>query len=201
RTLWHARKEGGASKRAQPRSRLRLADQELEIRRTRGRHLMARAPITDVTEDFDISPALTEVLDAEQPPKGRSLATMTTQHLEQRSALVFKPVLAQVCPVPRTQATVLARIREAAAMGSSDFYYSYPVRKKDGSRDYIEGITIDGAMAVFQAYGNCDVDCREIDIGWAWIFLARFIDYERGTSVVRPHLEPKDSSKLGGIEA
>jgi len=163
---------------------------------------MARAPLTDVHDEFDTGPVVHEILDVEKPvPQERALAGMSQQHLQQMSAVIFQPVLAQPAPLPRTQATVLARIREAAAMGSSDFYYSYPVRKKDGSRDYIEGITIDGAMAVFQAYGNCDVDCREIDIGWAWLFFARFVDYERGTSVVRPHLEPKDSSKIGGVDA
>ena len=50
---------------------------------------------------------------------------------------------------------------------------------------------IDGAMACLQAYGNAEIDCRPIDIGHSWIFLARFIDHERGTSVIRPFLQRK----------
>ena len=154
--------------------------------------------MTDILDDIE-GPTITEVLVSEAPPTGRSLANITTDDLSKLSALNFAPVTARRCEVERAQAKVLARIKDAAAMASGDFYYSFPVKKRGGGTDYIEGISIDGAMACMQAYGNCEIDCRPIDIGHSWIFLARFIDHERGTSTIRPFLQRKaGGSRIGG---
>lgn len=159
--------------------------------------------ITDVHDELDdgTAPHLIELLDQEeQVPRGRSLAAITQEDLTKLSALHFAPVTARRCEVERSQAKVLRNIREDAAMGGSDFFYSFPVKKKGGGVDYIEGISVDGAQATMQAYGNCEVDCRPIDIGHSWIFLARFIDHERGTSLIRPFIQPKTGSRLGGTD-
>jgi hypothetical protein len=154
---------------------------------------------TDILDDIG-GPSLTEVL-IEPPPPGRAMAEISQADLTKLSALHFQPITARRCEVERTQAKVLADIKEAAAMSSSDFYYSFPVKKRGGGTDYIEGISIDGAMACLQAYRNAEIDCRPIDIGHSWIFLARFIDHERGTSVIRPFMQRKvGGSQLGGID-
>jgi hypothetical protein len=154
--------------------------------------------VTDILDDLG-GPSIQEVLVAETPPSGRALSTLTADDLTKLSALHFAPITARRCEVEREQAKVLLRIKEAAAMASNEFYYSFPVKKKGGGTDYIEGISIDGAMACLQAYGNAEIDCRPIDIGHSWIFLARFIDHERGTSVIRPFLQRKvGGSRLGG---
>lgn len=152
--------------------------------------------MTDLHDDID-GPQLVEVLN-EPPPRGRALAAISNEDLTKLSALHFAPITARRVEVERQQAVVLKRIREDAAMGGGDFFYSFPVKKKGGGVDYIEGITIDGAQATMQAYGNCEVDCRPIDIGHSWIFLARFIDHERGTSLIRPFIQPKGQARLGG---
>ena len=154
--------------------------------------------VTDILDDLG-GPSIQEVLVAEAPPPGRALSTLSADDLTKLSALHFAPVTARRCEVEREQPKVLMRIKEAAAMASNEFYYSFPVKKKGGGTDYIEGISIDGAMACLQAYGNAEIDCRPIDIGHSWIFLARFIDHERGTSVIRPFLQRKvGGSRLGG---
>jgi hypothetical protein len=155
--------------------------------------------ITDLYDDDIDAPHLVDILAAEAPPPGRALATITPEDLAKLSSLNFAPITAKRCEVVRDQATVLRNIREDAAMGGSEFFYSFPVKKKGGGVDYIEGISIDGAMATMQAYRNCEVDCRPVDIGHSWIFLARFIDHERGTSLIRPFLQRKQGgSRLGG---
>src|SRR5580765_7810671 len=155
------------------------------------------ALVGDILDDTG-GPQLVEMIHGETPPRGHAVALVDAD-LTKLSALHFAPITARRCEVERDQAKVLRRIREAAAMSSDDFYYSFPVRTKGGGRDYIEGISIDGAMAAMQAYGNCEVDVRPIDIGAAWVFLARFIDHERGTSLIRPFLQRKQGgSRLGG---
>lgn len=158
------------------------------------------SPITDLTDDMIEGPSITEVLSSEAPPPGRALA-MTGDDLTKLSALHFAPITARRCEVERTQATILRDIREAAAMSSNDFYYSFPVKKRGGGVDYIEGISVDGAMACVTAYRNAEVDCRPVDIGHSWVFLGRFIDHERGVSVIRPFLQRKvGGSQLGGVD-
>jgi hypothetical protein len=155
--------------------------------------------ITDLYDDDIDAPHLVDILAAEAPPPGRALAEIKQEDLVKLSALHFAPITAVRCEVERSQAKVLLRIREDAAMGGSEFFYSFPVKKKGGGVDYIEGITIDGAQATMQAYGNCEVDCRFIDTATAWVFLARFVDYERGTSLIRPFMQRKSGgSRLGG---
>jgi hypothetical protein len=152
--------------------------------------------ITDIMDEIG-GPQLAEMT-LEQPPPGHALQ-ISNDDLTKLSAIHFAPITARRVEVKRDQAEVLRRIREAATLGADDFYYSFPVRTKGGGRDYIEGISIDGAMASMQAYGNCEVDCRPVDIGHSWIFLARFIDHERGTSLIRPFIQRKvGGSRLGG---
>jgi hypothetical protein len=155
--------------------------------------------VTDILDDDVAGPGIVEVLAEEAPPRGRQLASISADDLTKLSALHFAPITARRCEVQRDQATVLRRIREAAALASDEFYYSFPVKTKGGGSSYVEGISVDGAMACLQAYGNCELDVRPIDIGHSWIFLARFLDHERGTSVIRPFLQRKvGGSRMGG---
>jgi hypothetical protein len=154
--------------------------------------------MTDIYDDDIAGPHLVDIIAGEAPTPGRALAEIKQEDLVKLSSLHFEPVTARRVEVKRDQGEVLRRLQQDAAMAGSDFFYSFPVKKKGGGVDYIEGITIDGAMATMQAYGNCEVDCRMIDIGHSWVFLARFIDHERGTSLIRPFLQPKGMAQLGG---
>ncbi len=94
-------------------------------------------------------------------------------------------VLAQRVPIKRNQAAVLQEVRKLATAAGNEFYYSIPF--KDGERTTrVEGLTIQGAMAVMMAYGNCRVRCLPVrETATHWTFLAQFDDYEKGTSVLR----------------
>jgi hypothetical protein len=101
----------------------------------------------------------------------------------------------------RDNRMVLTEIRELAAAAGSDWYYRFPVKnKKAGSTDWIEGPTIELALDIARAYGNCHIDCRAQDLGHTILFHARFHDVEKGFSITRPFQQRKGASRLGGAD-
>jgi hypothetical protein len=101
----------------------------------------------------------------------------------------------------RDNRLVLNEIRELAAAAGQDWYYRFPVKnKKTNSTDWIEGPTIELALDVARAYGNCHVDCRAQDLGNVILFHARFHDVEKGFSMTRPFQQRKGASRLGGAD-
>jgi hypothetical protein len=78
-----------------------------------------------------------------------------------------KPIGAQKVAVERDEGKVLAKIKTLAAAGP-DWFYRFPVKKADGSRDFIEGPSIKLANNVPRLYGNCDIDVRLVDNGASW---------------------------------
>jgi len=108
---------------------------------------------------------------------------------------------AQNVAVRRDERIVLNKIRALAAAAGQEWFYRFPVRnKKKGTTDYIEGPSIKMANDLARIYGNCDVDCRHIDIGTHIIFSARFIDLETGYSLTRPFQQRKGASQMGRDE-
>jgi hypothetical protein len=98
----------------------------------------------------------------------------------------------------RDTRAVLNEIRELAAAAGSDWYYRFPVKnRKAGTTDWIEGASIELALDVARAYGNCHVDCRAQDLGGVILFHARFHDVEKGFSLTRPFQQRKGASKMG----
>lgn len=107
-----------------------------------------------------------------------------------------RPVGAIKVAVERDEAKILQRLRVFAAAAGEEFYYRFPVKSKDGKQDWIEGASIKCALAVARAYGNCDVDVRTQDTGDAWLFYARFVDFETGFSVTRAFQQRKSQKTM-----
>jgi hypothetical protein len=107
-------------------------------------------------------------------------------------------VMAQPTKAPRDEAKILRKIDTMAGAAGENWFYRFPVKKKGGGIDYIEGPSIDAADAVSRYYGNCKVDCAVVDAGPAWVIYSRFTDFETGYTLIRPFLQSKAGSRLGG---
>jgi hypothetical protein len=107
-------------------------------------------------------------------------------------------VTAQKVQQPRDEAKILQRIKTMAAAAGEAWYYRFPVKKKGGGVDYIEGPSIDCTDAVARYYGNCRVDTAVVDQGPTWMIYSRFIDLETGYTLVRPFQQDKAGATLGG---
>lgn len=105
-------------------------------------------------------------------------------------------ITAQKVAVPRDDAKILQKIKTLAAIAGEDWYYSFPVKKKGGGTDQIEGPSIKCAMNVWRIYGNSEVDCRAVDQGTSWMFYAKFVDYESGSAITRPFSADKAKTSI-----
>lgn len=110
--------------------------------------------------------------------------------------LEVRPVGAVKVQVERDDVKVLTKLKALAAAAGDDFYYRFPVTKKDGGQDWIEGPSIKCAMAVARTYGNCDTDVRVQDAGDHWIFYARFTDFETGFTLTRAFQQRKNQKAM-----
>lgn len=115
--------------------------------------------------------------------------------------IVDQIITAQKVGVERDLAKVMRDIRTMAAMSGEDWYYRFPVKKKGGGVDHIEGPTIKCAQNVARMYGNCQVDVRAQDQGGSWMIYARFVDYETGFSLTRPFQADKAKVNLNTKDA
>ncbi len=98
--------------------------------------------------------------------------------------------------VHRDETRILSKLKALAAAAGDDWYYRFPVTKKGGGQDWIEGASIKLANDVARIYGNCDVDCRSYDQGDSWLFYARFTDFESGYTLTRPFQQRKNQAAL-----
>lgn len=105
-------------------------------------------------------------------------------------------ITARKVEVERDLQKVLLNIKTLAAMAGDDWYYRFPVKKKGGGTDHIEGPTIKCATNVARLYGNCQVDVRVQDLGPSWLIYARFVDYETGFSLTRPFQADKAKTTI-----
>jgi hypothetical protein len=110
-------------------------------------------------------------------------------------------ITAQKVSVERDLPKVIRNIKTLAAVAGEDWYYRFPVKKKGGGVDQIEGPTIKCAQNVAREYGNCQVDCRAMDQGTSWMIYARFVDYETGFSLTRPFQADKAKSTMNTKDA
>jgi hypothetical protein len=110
-------------------------------------------------------------------------------------------ITAQRVAVKRDVPTIRREAREiATAMGDKAFYF-WETKNRDGTRGQVMGPSIDCAMAAISAYGNCSIEAfpaQETDSHW--VFLARFVDYEKGVTVTRSFQQRK-SQKTGMKDA
>lgn len=106
------------------------------------------------------------------------------------------PIGAQQVAVQRDDARVKQKVAFEAAAAAENWYYRFPVRSKEGQRDYIDGPTIKLANAVARLYGNCAIETRVLDYGDSWLFLARFSDFENGFSMERAFQQRKSQTSI-----
>jgi hypothetical protein len=125
-----------------------------------------------------------------QPPeRGHSLVRPTT-------GLAERVIGAQPVAVYRDEQKVLQKLGALAAAAGSDWFYRFPVKKKDGGQDWIEGPSIKLANDVARIFGNNVNEVREIDVGDAWVFYARFTDIETGFSMERAYRQRKSQGSI-----
>jgi len=124
-----------------------------------------------------------------QPPGGHSLVRPTHGLSEQ-------VIGAQPVHVYRDERKILDKLRALAAAAGSDWFYRFPVRKKEGGQDWIEGPSIKLANDVARIFGNNVNEVRELDVGDAWVFYARFTDLETGFSMERAYRQRKSQGSM-----
>lgn len=111
-----------------------------------------------------------------------------------------RPQGAQVVAVHRTKATVLREIKALASAAGDGWFYRWPVKSKDGSKDWVEGPSVKCTNAIAREYGNCFVMTQAIDQGTHWMITARFVDMETGFALERPFQQRKNQNVGGGMD-
>lgn len=124
-----------------------------------------------------------------QPARGSALVRPTT-------GLAERIIGAQHVHVYRDEAKILQKLAAIAAAAGNDWFYRFPVKKKEGGTDWIEGPSIKLANDVARIFGNNVNEVREIDVGDAWVFYARFTDIETGFSMERAYRQRKSQGSL-----
>jgi hypothetical protein len=112
------------------------------------------------------------------------------------SGIAERVIGAQPVAVYRDVQKVLQKLTALAAAAGSDWFYRFPVKKKDGGVDYIEGPSIKLANAIAFEVGNIVTEIREIDVGDAWVFYARSTDLEGGSSMERAFRQRKSQTSM-----
>jgi hypothetical protein len=112
------------------------------------------------------------------------------------SGLSERVIGAQPVAVTRDTQKVLQQIAALAAAAGPDWFYRYPVRKAGGGQDFIEGPSIKLANDVARIFGNNVNEVRELDVGDAWVFYARFTDIETGFSMERAYRQRKSQGSM-----
>ena len=130
-----------------------------------------------------------EVIEPGQPPKGAALVRPTT-------GIADRIVCAQEVAHKRNEAQIKAQLTQLAAWAGEDWFYRFPVKKAEGGQDWIQGPTIKLANNVARVFGNNETQVREIDVGDAWVFYARFTDIETGFSMERAFRQRKGQQSM-----
>jgi hypothetical protein len=122
-------------------------------------------------------------------PHGQALVRPTT-------GLADRIIGAQQVAVYRDEPKIFTKLGALAARAGTDWFYRFPVKKDGGGTDWIEGPSIKLANDIARVYGNNVNEVRELDVGDAWIFYARFTDIETGFSMERAYRQRKSQGSL-----
>jgi hypothetical protein len=135
-------------------------------------------------KDRDLAEFANAVGQPNQPtPHGHAVTRQTTG--------VERVFGAQPVAVYRDEVRIRQRLKALAAYAGEDFFYRFPIRKAGGGQDYVSGPSIKLANNVAREFGNCVTEVREIDVGDAFVFYARFTDIETGFSMERAYRQRK----------
>lgn len=148
----------------------------------------------DEGDDFD-QRDWDEVLDAEferKPSASRALVPTFEQPLAHSDYWVRKPV-----PIERDLNNVARRLLEEANLAGEEMYYAW-----GKGENRVEGGSIILAMSMARCWGNCVVEQRPMqETHDAYIFTARFIDLETGTTYDRQFRQSKRWTVHGKFDA
>lgn len=106
-------------------------------------------------------------------------------------------VTAQKVAIKRDFPRILAEGKAVAAAAGDRFFYRIPFKQKDRNSGetrttFVEGPSINAAMAAVSLYGNCKVAAVvEKETQDAWTFAAQFQDLEKGVTIVRSFQQRK----------
>lgn len=96
---------------------------------------------------------------------------------------------------PRDLKLLKARCMDEAELAGEDFFYSWTVKTKDGKRELVEGMSIEGAMILARNFGNCAIPTDlVVDAPQHWVICATFVDFETGFNVPRLFRQRKSQS-------
>jgi hypothetical protein len=127
---------------------------------------------------------------------GQPNQPMPSGHALVRPTASLTPIGAQPVAMYRDEARIFQKLAALAAAAGTDWFYKYPVRNQDGSQGWIEGPSIKLANDVARIFGNCIIEVRELDVGDAFVFYARFSDIETGFSMERAYRQRKTQSSI-----
>jgi hypothetical protein len=122
-------------------------------------------------------------------PGGHALVRPTT-------GIAERVIGAQPVAIKRDEQAIMQKLAQIGAMAGKDWFYRFPVRTKEGGQDWIEGPSIKLANDVARIFGNNINEVREVDVGDAWVFYARFTDVETGFSMERAYRQRKSQTSL-----
>lgn len=119
-----------------------------------------------------------------------------------RATTTLELMAAQRVAVPRNVPEMMQRMKVLASVAGSEYYYQFPVRAKnketgEWEQSFIEGPSIKLANDLAREYGNCGVETYVVDVGDSWVIYAKFVDIERGFTMVRPFQQRKSQKGLG----
>lgn len=137
----------------------------------------------------DLSEFANAAAQPNQPTGGHALVRPT-------SGIAERVLGAQPVAVYRDEQKIFQKLNIIAAAAGTDWFYRFPVKKRDGSRDWIEGPSIKLANDIARVFGNDVIEVRELDVGDAWVFYARFTDIETGFSMERAYRQRKSQSSM-----
>ena len=106
-------------------------------------------------------------------------------------------VTAQKVAIKRDFPRILAEGKAVAAAAGDRFFYRIPFKQRDKATGetkttFVEGPSINLAMAAVSLYGNCKVAAVvEKETQDAWTFAAQFQDLEKGVTIVRSFQQRK----------
>ena len=119
-----------------------------------------------------------------------------------RPTTTLELMAAQRVAVPRNVPEMMQRMKVLASVAGSEYYYQFPVKSKnketgEWEQSFIEGPSIKLANDLAREYGNCGIETVVVDVGDSWVIYARFVDIERGFTMVRPFQQRKNQKGLG----
>src|SRR5215475_12399902 len=118
------------------------------------------------------------------------------QPVMRQAAILPEPFDNEPLGPPRDQTRILQQLTQLAAGAGQEWFYRFPVRKQDGSQDWIEGASIKLADTLHRVYGNARYQIREVDNGDSWTFYVRYTDRETGSSIERAFRQRKSQRGL-----